>query len=90
MANKLAAYAKEKGVKFFMISYTDLFGSQRAKLVPATMIDDMEEDGAGFAGFATWLDLTAAHPDMMAVPDPVRRATNCPGSPKWPGSPPTP
>ena len=21
-------------------------------------------------GFATWLDLTAAHPDMMAVPDP--------------------
>jgi glutamine synthetase len=27
-------------------------------------------DGAGFAGFATWLDLTPAHPDMMAVPDP--------------------
>ena len=71
MGNKLAKYAKEKGVKFFMISYTDLFGSQRAKLVPATMIDDMEDDGAGFAGFATWLDLTAAHPDMMAVPDPV-------------------
>ncbi len=69
MAKKLAAYANEKGIKFFMISYTDLFGSQRAKLVPARMIEDMEEDGAGFAGFATWLDLTAAHPDMMAVPD---------------------
>lgn len=69
MANKLASYAKEKGIKFFMISYTDLFGSQRAKLVPARMIEDMEDDGAGFAGFATWLDLTAAHPDMMAVPD---------------------
>jgi len=69
MANKLAKYAKEKGIKFFMISYTDLFGSQRAKLVPARMIEDMEDDGAGFAGFATWLDLTAAHPDMMAVPD---------------------
>ena len=62
MAKKLAHYAKEKGIKFFMISYTDLFGSQRAKLVPARMIEDMEEDGAGFAGFATWLDLTAAHP----------------------------
>ncbi len=71
MANKLAKYAKDKGIKFFMISYTDLFGSQRAKLVPARMIDDMEDDGAGFAGFATWLDLTAAHPDMMAVPDPA-------------------
>ena len=30
----------------------------------------MQEDGAGFAGFATWLDLTPAHPDMLAVPDP--------------------
>lgn len=52
-----------------MISYTDLFGGQRAKLVPAQAIADMEEDGAGFAGFATWLDLTPAHPDMLAVPD---------------------
>ncbi len=69
MVKDLAAYAKEKGVKYFMISYTDLFGSQRAKLVPAQAINDMAVDGAGFAGFATWLDLTAAHPDMMAVPD---------------------
>ncbi|MDB5658455.1 MAG: glnT [Cypionkella sp.] len=69
MVQDLAAYAKEKGVKYFMISYTDLFGAQRAKLVPAQAISDMAVDGAGFAGFATWLDLTAAHPDMMAVPD---------------------
>ncbi|MFT5651862.1 MAG: glutamine synthetase type III, partial [Yoonia sp.] len=27
-------------------------------------------NGAGFAGFATWLDLTPAHPDMLAMPDP--------------------
>ena len=69
MPKDLAKYAKEKGVKYFMISYTDLFGGQRAKLVPAQAINDMAVDGAGFAGFATWLDLTAAHPDMMAVPD---------------------
>ena len=69
MVQDLAAYAKEKGVKYFMISYTDLFGAQRAKLVPSQAINDMAVDGAGFAGFATWLDLTAAHPDMMAVPD---------------------
>ena len=66
----LAAFAKEKGVKYFMISYTDLFGGQRAKLVPAQAIADMAVDGAGFAGFATWLDMTPAHPDMLAVPDP--------------------
>ena len=70
MTKDLAAFAKEKGVKYFMISYTDLFGGQRAKLVPTQAIADMQDDGAGFAGFATWLDFTPAHPDMLAVPDP--------------------
>jgi len=70
MTIDLAAFAKEKGVKYFMISFTDLFGGQRAKLVPAQAIADMQEDGAGFAGFATYLDMTPAHPDMLAVPDP--------------------
>lgn len=70
MSQDLAALAKEKGIRYFMISYTDLFGGQRAKLVPAAAIADMQKDGAGFAGFATWLDMTPAHPDMLAVPDP--------------------
>ena len=70
MTTDLAKFAKDKGVKYFMISFTDLFGGQRAKLVPAQAIADMQEDGAGFAGFATWLDMTPAHPDMLAVPDP--------------------
>ena len=70
MTIDLAAFAKAKGVKYFMISFTDLFGGQRAKLVPTQAIADMQEEGAGFAGFATWLDFTPAHPDMLAVPDP--------------------
>ncbi|WP_103764228.1 type III glutamate--ammonia ligase [Roseovarius confluentis] len=70
MATDLAKFADKNGVKYFMISFTDLFGGQRAKLVPAQAIADMQEDGAGFAGFATWLDMTPAHPDMLAVPDP--------------------
>ena len=70
MTVDLAAYAAERGVKYFMISFTDLFGGQRAKLVPAQAMGDMQQEGAGFAGFATWLDLTPAHPDMLAVPDP--------------------
>lgn len=68
----LVQFAREKGVKYFMISYTDLFGGQRAKLVPAQAIADMQAEGAGFAGFATYLDLTPAHPDMLAVPDAAR------------------
>ena len=70
MTQDLASLAKERGIRYFMISYTDLFGGQRAKLVPAAAIPDMQKDGAGFAGFATWLDMTPAHPDMLAVPDP--------------------
>jgi glutamine synthetase len=67
----LAEFARARGVKYFMISYTDLFGGQRAKLVPAQAIADMAVEGAGFAGFATWLDLTPAHADLMAIPDPT-------------------
>lgn len=69
MTIDLEAWAKERAVKYFMISYTDLFGAQRAKLVPTAAIRGMQEEGAGFAGFATWLDMTPAHPDLFAKPD---------------------
>jgi glutamine synthetase len=69
VSQDLAGLARDKGIKYFMISYTDLFGAQRAKLVPAAAIADMQRDGAGFAGFATWVDMTPAHPDMFAIPD---------------------
>ncbi len=70
MATDLAAVAKEKGIKYFLISFVDLFGVLRSKLVPARAIADMQRDGAGFAGFAAWLDMTPADPDMFAIPDP--------------------
>jgi glutamate---methylamine ligase len=63
--------ARERGIKYFLISYVDLFGAMRAKLVPAAAIDGMMRSGAGFAGFATWLDMTPADPDVMAMPDPA-------------------
>ncbi len=70
MATDLAAAAKERGLKYFLISFVDLFGVLRSKLVPARAISDMQRDGAGFAGFAAWLDMTPADPDMFAIPDP--------------------
>jgi glutamine synthetase type III len=63
----LASYTKDKGVKYFLIAFVDLFGTMRAKIVPATAIDTIAKSGAGFAGFATWLDLTPAHPDMLVM-----------------------
>jgi glutamine synthetase type III len=38
---------------------------------PLQAIAEMQEDGAGFAGFATYLDMSPADPDMLAVPDPA-------------------
>ena len=67
----LSRIADKQGIKYFLISYTDLFGAQRAKLVPARAIAGMVKAGAGFAGFATWLDMSPADPDLFAKPDPA-------------------
>jgi glutamine synthetase type III len=69
MSIDLAKVAAERGIKYFLISYVDLFGTMRAKLVPAVAIGDMAKTGAGFAGFASWLDMTPADPDVFAIPD---------------------
>ncbi len=70
MSINLTKVAKERDIKYFLISFVDLFGVLRSKLVPARAIGDMQTDGAGFAGFAAWLDMTPADSDMFSVPDP--------------------
>ena len=70
MSRDLAATAKAKNIKYFLISFVDMLGQLRAKLVPARAIGGMQKEGAGFAGFAAWLDMTPAHPDTFAIPDP--------------------
>ncbi|MES1186842.1 MAG: type III glutamate--ammonia ligase [Myxococcales bacterium] len=66
----LSEFAAEKGVRYFLVSFSDLRGVQRAKLVPAASIDRIAAEGAGFAGFAAWLDMTPADPDVLALADP--------------------
>ncbi len=70
MSKSLSKIAKAKKIKYFLISFVDLFGVLRSKLVPARAINEMQKNGAGFAGFATWLDMTPADTDMFAIPDP--------------------
>ena len=70
MSKNLSKIAKQQKIKYFLISFVDFFGVLRSKLVPARAIDEMQENGAGFAGFATWLDMTPADSDMFAIPDP--------------------
>ena len=61
--------AKQQGIRYFLISFVDLFGTMRAKIVPASAIDTVAKSGAGFAGFAVWYDMTPADPDILATPD---------------------
>ncbi|MBC1260445.1 type III glutamate--ammonia ligase [Synechococcus sp. BSF8S] len=70
----LARYAADHGLRHFLFSFSDLFGVQRAKLVPASAANQLARDGAGFAGFAAWLAMTPADPDVLGLPDPASLA----------------
>jgi glutamine synthetase type III len=61
--------AGHKGIKYFLISFVDLFGVMRAKLVPAVSMDTVAKSGAGFAGFAAWFDMEPADPDVLVMPE---------------------
>jgi glutamine synthetase type III len=61
--------AKRHDIKYFLIAFVDLFGTMRAKLVPTSAIESVAKAGAGFAGFATWFDMTPADPDVLVMPE---------------------
>ncbi len=61
---------KRYDVRYFLIAFVDLFGIMRAKIVPVSAIETVAKAGAGFAGFATWFDMTPADPDVLVMADP--------------------
>lgn len=66
----LVDQAKALGIKFFLVSYTDLLGGMRAKLVPANQMASVEQAGAFFCSFASNLGLGPDAPEIAAIPDP--------------------
>merc|ERR1719253_71175 len=69
-ATKLKDVAEERGIEYFMVSFVDILGVLRSKMVPAAAIAQIQKDGAGFAPFASWLDYGPDAADMVAIPDP--------------------
>ena len=68
--DQVKALIAEHGIKFFLCSYVEMSGAPKAKLIPATHIDDMAEGSAGFAGFAAGDMGQSPHdPDMLCHPD---------------------
>ena len=63
------ALVAEQGIGFFLCSFVEMSGAPKAKLVPATHLDDMAAGSAGFAGFAAGEIGQGPHdPDMIAHP----------------------
>ena len=72
----------EAGIEFFLCSFVEMAGAPKAKLVPATHLDDMAEEGAGFAGFAAGNMGQGPHDsDMLNIPD-FNSLTVVPWNPK--------
>jgi glutamine synthetase len=66
------AYVHAHGIEFLFAQFVDMHGKPCAKLVPAAHLDDLLEDGAGFAGFAAGeLGQRPHDPDLIAIPDPA-------------------
>ncbi len=62
--------SKMRGVAFPKAKYGVILAIIRSKLVPVHAIKEMQTAGAGFAGFAAWLDMSPADSDMFGIPDP--------------------
>jgi glutamine synthetase len=68
--SEVAALVRDKGIRYFMVSFVEMNGISRAKLVPAETLEGIASDGVGFAGFAAGdLGQGPHDPDIMAVPD---------------------
>jgi glutamine synthetase len=71
-ADDVRRIVKDAGIEFLFAQFVDMHGKPSAKLVPAHHLDDLLEDGAGFAGFAAGdIGQGPDDPDLVAIPDPA-------------------
>ena len=55
------------GIEFVFAQFVEMYGKPNAKLVPASHVEDLFAEGAGFAGFATGEIGQGPHnPDLAA------------------------
>ena len=81
-ADDVRDYVRENKIQFLFAQFVDMHAKPNAKLVPATHLDDLLTEGAGFAGFAAGdIGQRPNDPDMIAMPD-VRSLTPLPWRPE--------
>jgi glutamine synthetase len=78
---EVQAYVRDHAIEFLFAQFVDMHGKPNAKLVPAHHLDDLLDDGAGFAGFAAGdIGQGPNDPDLIAMPD-IRSLTPLPWKP---------
>ncbi|GAA0424146.1 glutamine synthetase [Acrocarpospora corrugata] len=66
----LAELVRADNVEFILAVFVDLAGKPCAKLVPAEAVEELRDEGVGFAGYAAGLiGQQPSDPDIMAIPD---------------------
>jgi len=69
-AGEATAFLRANDVKYILAQFVDIHGSSKTKSVPVSFLDNVLNEGAGFAGFAVWgLGMEPHDPDFMAVGD---------------------
>jgi glutamine synthetase len=71
-ADEIRSLVQEQGIRYLFAQFVDMHGKPCAKLIPASHLDGLLGDGAGFAGFAAGdVGQRPNDPDIAAVPDPA-------------------
>lgn len=71
-ADDVRRLVMEQETEFLFAQFVDMHGKPNAKLVPASHLDDLFTDGAGFAGAAAGdIGQGPNDPDLVAIPDPA-------------------
>ncbi|MCG7206582.1 type III glutamate--ammonia ligase [Streptomyces arenae] len=69
-APDLAELVRADGIEFILAVFVDLTGKPCAKLVPAQAVEELRDEGVGFAGYAAGaLGQQPSDPDVVARPD---------------------
>jgi glutamine synthetase len=69
-ADDLAAAVVRDGIEFIFAMFVDMHGKPCAKLVPVSALDQVLDEGAGFAGYAAGpMGQSPADGDLVAMPD---------------------
>ncbi len=71
MADDLIARAKEDGVRFLSLQFTDILGTIKSVTIPAAHLGQALEDGVWFDGSSIEGFARICESDMVLVPDPA-------------------